>query len=298
MRSELSSIRGIFHHARRLAAAIAFFTALVFSPRAHAQPAPARPPAERERELDRLIDAVASRNRPPKLVQDVPDFPEGYDFKDQERVRAAIWALSQDDSNDLWERLAAHFGDQRYSVSFQSKGEGRSGCQLDVGVICQAVARGKFKCAYLRHLEPEKTYPYGPNAWLGFGGHTKDFIPESKHFHLHRPPQIGNVHDLAAWCLTRKGKPLYELQIEICEWAVKRVEGYDDVAEKPKKEFVAALQKEIESLNKSKRPVVDHSRWASPIADAFCKFYGSRESALKEQKFRAAHGGRPDYGDE
>jgi hypothetical protein len=297
MGSELSSIRSIFHHARRLAAAIAFLTAMVFSPCAYAQPAPASPPAERVRELDRLIDAVASRNKPPKMVLDVPDFPEDYDFKDQDRVRAAIWALSQDDSNDLWERLAAHFRDQRYSVSFQSKGEGRSGCQLDVGAICEEVAENKFKCAYLRHLEPEKTYPYGPNSWV-VGDATRDFIPERKHFHLHRPPQINKADDLAEWCRARKGKPLYELQIEICEWAVKRVEVYDDVAEKPKKQFVAAVQKEIESLKKSRKPVVDNSPWASPISATFCKFYGSRESALKEQKFRATHGGHPDYGDE
>jgi hypothetical protein len=103
---------------------------------------------------------------------------------------------------------------------------------------------------------------------------TTDFIPGSVQSELHGGPHVYEPDDLAEWYRTRKGKPLYELQAETCGWAVKKVEGARGVAQKPKKEFVAAVRDEIESLKKTKRPVVDPSPWASPMSHNW-KFYGS-----------------------
>jgi hypothetical protein len=269
--------------ARRGAGLIVFLMAMVSPPCLLAQAAKAVPSANRVHEMEGMIDALASRNKPPRVADDVLDFPADYDFKDQDRVRAAVWALSQDESNDLWERLVGHFSDKRYSVSFQSKGEDpmeRCACQLTVGAICDSVAVRKLTCAYLLHLEPEKTHPFGVNSAVVWDGAGK-FIPDNAHVGLHKALPFNA--DFGSWCRARKGKPLYELQIELCEWAIGQIERYSNVAEKPKKEFIDAVRKEIESLEKSKKPVVDRSPWASPIPSESCKFYDSRESALKDR---------------
>ena len=232
-----------------------------------AQPTSAVPSADRKREMERLIDAVASRNEAPKLVGEhplaYPIFGEKFDWKDQDRVQAAAWALAQDETNDLWGCLMEHVGDKRYSAT----------CQLDecypenyeVGVICEMIAQKKLLCAYLRHLEPGKTAHYGGPTRNNVSDDTKDFIPGSVQFELHYVSYLYDADGLAKWYHARKGKPLYELQIEMCEWAVKKVEDAHGVAEKPKKEFIAAVRKEIESLKKSRKPVVDPSPWASPM---------------------------------
>ena len=72
--------------------------------------------------MERLIHAVASRNEAPKLVGKERSFPTHslpgqFYWKDQKRVRAAAWALAQDDSNDLFGRLVEHLNDKRYSAT-------------------------------------------------------------------------------------------------------------------------------------------------------------------------------------
>jgi hypothetical protein len=275
----------------RRSAAFILALAMAFAPSVLVQMASAATPADRIREMERLIDAVASRNEAPKLVGKrglaYPAFPDKFDWKDQKRVRAAVWALAQDDSNDLFGHLVEHFHDKRYSAT----------CELDecypdnwdVGDICEVIGRNKLLCAYLRHLKPGGTAHYG--------GPTSNFVPEGSRKYLpgklqselHYRSHLDDTDGLAKWCHARKGKPLYELQIEVCEWAIKKVQDAHGVAEKPKEEFIAAVKKEIESLKKNKKPVVDPSRWSSPMSDGYWKFYTkedavwTRDTVLKQE---------------
>ena len=247
-------------------------------------------PGDRIHEMDRLIDAVASRNKAPKLVGEesfaYPIFPEKFDWDDQKRVRRAAWALAQDDSNDLWGCLVEHFHDKRYSGT----------CQLDecypanfeVGIICLFIARNKLSCAYLLHLEPGKTSHYGGPTSNFVSEKSRDFLPDSLQRKLHYAPHLYESDGLVRWYHVRQGKLLYELQIEVCEWAINNVENASGVAEKPKKEFIADVRKEIESLKRNKKPVVDHSPWSSPMDARDWKFYSikdalrDRETVLKQ----------------
>ncbi len=237
--------------------------------------------ADRVNEMERLIDAVASRNKAPKLVGEPPSaypiFSEQFDWNDQSRVRAAALALAQDGSNDLWGCLVEHFHDTRYSAT----------CELDecypenwtVGSVCIIIAENKLQCAYLRHLKPGGTSHYGGPTFNHVSEDTKEFLPDSVQRDLHYVPFLRNNDKLAAWYRARKGKPLFELQIEICEWAIKRAEDAQGAADKPKKKFVAAVRNEVESLKKNKKPSVDPSAWSSPMSDGFWKFY-TKESSL------------------
>ena len=67
-------------------------------------------------ELEQLIDAIVSPYKPQQDQYAHGHYPEDYDLKDQERVQKAVWALSQDDRNDLWGRLVEHFEDKRFAA--------------------------------------------------------------------------------------------------------------------------------------------------------------------------------------
>ena len=254
----------------------------------------AEQPADRVHEMDRLIDAIASRNEAPKLVGEerfaYPSFPEKFDWDDEKRVQKAAWALAQDDSNDLWGCLVKHFHDKRYSGT----------CQIDenhpwnyeVGTICVFIARNKLCCAHLLHLEPGKTRHYGGPTFNLVSEDSRDFLPDSLQRKLHYAPHLQETDALAKWYHAREGEPLYELQIEVCEWAVDNVENASGAAEKPKKDFVADVRKEIESLKRNKTPVVDHSPWASPMSAPNWKFYSIKD-ALRDRDIVLKQGRSP-----
>jgi len=85
---------------------------------------------------------------------------------------------------------------------------------------------------------------------------------------------------------------LYELQIEVCEWAMNAAEHADGAAEKPKKEFIAGVRKEIEALKRDKKPAVDPSPWASPLSAPGWKFY-SLKDALRDRDIVLKQGRSP-----
>ena len=68
--------------------------------------------AERKRRPDRLIEAMASRNKEPKLMEfanaRIPRFAEGYDWSEQSRVRTAMLAVLKTKSDEMWWRLREH----------------------------------------------------------------------------------------------------------------------------------------------------------------------------------------------
>jgi hypothetical protein len=186
-------------------------------------------------------------------------------------VEAAVWTLSQHKSNTLWQRLFEHLDDNRYSFALGE--EGLWAELWPVGGICRIMARNQMKCAYLQYLVPGKTMPMGGDSSNFVRDGSNEFLPHELQLELHQPRQLGERFDLdppgsdafRSWCKERKGKLLFELQIEMCEWAVKVVENAKDVPEEPKNNFLESVRKQIEVLKTTKTPVVDHSVFASPI---------------------------------
>ena len=78
-----------------------------------------KPSADRIRQIDCMIDAMASRNKPPVLVHANSNEPDSllvprdpYDWSEQDRVQKAIRAVQNDKSDEMWQRLPAHYGDK------------------------------------------------------------------------------------------------------------------------------------------------------------------------------------------
>ena len=105
--------------------------------RQYADPAPSKP-------LERLIDAMASRNKPPRLARvgdaTIPLFGDDYDWPEQQRVRAAMDALMRTKSDDLWWRLRASIGDDRYVLT-ATRGDVAKNFTLGA-LCCDIVNRG------------------------------------------------------------------------------------------------------------------------------------------------------------
>ena len=275
-------------------AALVFAFALTFVSYSPAQTSRTAQQADNAHELDKLIDAVASRNKEPRLVKldgwRYAIFDDKFDWADQKRVQEAVWTISQNESNELLDHLMEHVADGRYSVTCEV--EDPLAENWDVGSICRIMAREKLLCAYLQYLEPGKTQPYGGDSMNAVPDDATEFLPGRVQGELHSPPQlhVAEGGDMVVWYKGRKGKPLYELQIEMCEWAIKTVEDARGVAERPKKAFVAAVDKQIGELKKTKKPSVDRSPFASPITAKVYEFFDAKmarehvEMCVKAQK--------------
>jgi hypothetical protein len=205
------------------------------------------PPAERIRQVDRMIDAIASRNKPPVLVHasddsDSPFVPrDPYDWSEQERVQRAIKAVQNDKSDEMWRRLRGHYGDKRYAMTLVFDGVVNSK-DVSVGEICAAMPGPDYDAAYIRHFPKV-------SGWY--------------------------VFDPASIMCDKKwaGKPLYEQQIAVCEEAIKQFnlliateevsftdyragEKAHTFTAEEKVKFAEAVRKEIEELKRTKKPVI------------------------------------------
>lgn len=234
-------------------------------------------PADHAKKPEQLINAVASLNDEPKVIRTddvgttITLFSKKYDWADHKRVQAAIWDLSQDESDELWKRLTEHFDDKQYSFSYGEQGLWAE--TWSVGDICRAMAWDRLLCAYLQFLQPGKTAPMGGDSPNSVPEVSKDFLPRKLQLELHKPSVFGEQSSstphgpdvFGTWCKTRKDRALYELQIEMCEWAIKAVENSRIAAETPKSRFTKAVKKRIDLLRETKQTIVDHSVFASPI---------------------------------
>ena len=107
--------------------------------------------------------------------------------------------LNRGDGNKLWPRLVAHFDDERYAFTY-CDGQGCTG-NTTVGQMCRIIAFGDLTLAFLQHS------PGNPNAHR----------PASRC--RVRTPEWSN-ETFRDWLDERKGKQLYELQIDLCEWSI------------------------------------------------------------------------------
>ena len=205
--------------------------------RLYAGSAPSKP-------LESLIDAMASRNKPPRLVTvgdaTIPLFGEDYDWSEQQRVRTAIDAVMRTKSDDLWWRLRASIGDDRYVLTATRGGVAKN---FTLGALCCDIVDSRLCLGFTAHL------PSVP------GRLPATFRPEQEYWR----------HE-AQWA--RERTPLYAMQAALCKRAIEQWEtvqgtlpGSDGQAHiytaDEKARYVAALKKEIAERNQTKKAVYE-----------------------------------------
>lgn len=197
--------------------------------------------------LGQLIDALANHNHAPKLVgltgRDAPVFGESYKWDEEARVHQAFKELWKRNSGELWPNLMSHADDSRYAFTWLDD-EDEIVLTESVGSLCKRIAHDDMTWPYMMFIP-------------GYGG---DFNAAPYH-RLEYPKEL---EDLKAWYRKRAGKPLYELQIEMCQWAIATTRSSTDVGEKPKARFIQQVDGQIQELAKTKKPFV-RERWHSEI---------------------------------
>ncbi len=194
--------------------------------------------------LEALIDAVASRNKPPKLIAlgdaTIPLFADDYDWREQQRVRSAIEAVLRTKSDDLWWRLRTHRSDERYVLTATRGGVAKN---FTLGALCCDIVDARLCLGFTAHL------PSVPGRLPG------TFRPEQEYWQ----------HE-AQWA--RERTPLYAMQAALCQRAIEQwaaVQGTSPgsggqahiYTADEKARFVAALKKEIAERNQSKKALYE-----------------------------------------
>ena len=194
--------------------------------------------------LAKLIDGMASSNKPPRLVAagggTVPLFGDDYDWAEQKRIRKAIDTAMRTKSDDLWWRMRASEHDNRYVLTASRGGVARN---FTVGELCGDIADLRLCLGFTSHLPsvPGRL----PNA----------FRPEEEF-----------RRNEADWA--RQRKPLYAMQAALCAKAMElwnpiqgTLPGSDGQSHvysaEEKATFVAAMKKQIAELNKSKKAIYE-----------------------------------------
>jgi hypothetical protein len=201
---------------------------------------PARPERSPAQPLDRLIDALASRNPAPQLLEQdnrrAARCAHDYDWNEQRRVRSAMLAVLAVKSDSMWWRLREHAADSRYALTASRNDRARN---FSVGEFCSDFAAADLALPYARHLP----------AVVGR-------LPAEFH-----PEDVFVEHE-QEW--KRTGKLLYEIQIAICQRALVQWSGVKGTVageeglghaytSDEKNRFAAALAKEIAELRRTRR---------------------------------------------
>jgi hypothetical protein len=188
--------------------------------------------------LDSLsrIETIVSHNPAPSFEGNRssgrPIFDDKFDWSEYQRVNYAINNLAYH-AEDEWRELLKHFDDNRYSTTMH----GEYGHNYVVSDICELIVSSCLSQGYMKHY--------------GNGIHT-----ESAYRVIKYPRGLYNKSQIRDWCEKRKDKKLYELQVEMCEWAISIIMRMNDLSEEEKIPFVDAVQKEIDTLRNSKKAVI------------------------------------------
>ena len=157
-----------------------------------------------------------------------------FDPAESERIRIHLKEILRK-NEEVWDDLVSHLSDDRHSgiVGIDS-GYPRN---WNVSDVCQHIIGDTLSAPYYRHLPGTKA-----------------------NYHRFKMPSFAkDKESLAKWCLERKNRKLYELQIEACEWAVKELDSADistrDIDAPMRTELAALIRKEIEDLKKTKTAV-------------------------------------------
>jgi hypothetical protein len=232
---------------RRRAGVAAVVTGLVFTS-AFAlgePPGGKRPNADAKRAAE-LVDAIVNRNKEPKVVKWRSQWPfprkaalfrEDHDWKEEARVRKALYRLEKERTEAVWEELVKRSGDRRYCETVTSQKTGDAYI-YSVGYVCRELAYARLIGVFWQHL------PLDP-------------IRDGQHLRL----DVG-IRDLAKWRKQRAAKSLYELQIEVCEKAIKALADVEGVPRAEKDRARKKIKEEIARLKKTGRPVqVQGAEW-------------------------------------
>lgn len=207
------------------------------------------------------IDSLATTNAKPELVdlkrglppseRIVPLFQEDYDWAEYSRVVGVFYSLGRYGGADLWEELIKHLDDDRYALTMSL--DFSAPRNYTVGQLCYAVASPRVLFPERQRSNPDSRGR--PDIRLDLG-----------------------INDLAKWRKDREKKPLYALQIEVCERAIEQLDLQERVTEISKTNIRVELQSRIKQLTKDKRV------YFFPLTTDGYNFYSSEKAKVARRE--------------
>ncbi len=225
-------------------------------------PAPAR---SSDATAQEIIDALANQNPAPIAIKAYikkrpntwfPLFSEKYDWKEDKRVTDALNRLLEAYSVDFWPVLASNCLDKRYALTRRLDEQLHI---MTVGDICHIIAQAELRRSY-----------FSPSPRLPWNGYP---VP---------PLQLFDTPaKLAEWWAPRRGKPLYELQIEAAELALAQTPKFNPelVPRDRADRFVKLVTANISQLRESKKALAGRV-W--PYIDATRGFGSESAKEIRE----------------
>lgn len=184
------------------------------------------------------VAALVNRNPAPAIEAGsykAPVFGGKYDWAEYRRVWELVPLLVRH-AEEAWPELVKHLDDGRYCTTFQS--ESGFAYNWSVGDVCREVIGRSVSEAYFQKLEP---------------------LYEVVFARMRMPAVSRDAKKLKSWCEERADKKLYELQIEMCRWAISELsppDGLPSFVSRPTvRGYIAAIEAEAGSLAKSKAAV-------------------------------------------
>jgi hypothetical protein len=164
-------------------------------------------PDEKDSQVEALIEQLASPNQRPLISarggadpRDLDPIPNNYDVNAQKKVMAA-WGRLAAMGEKAFNSLIAHLGDERYSYTYVT-GPGALHNQ-SVSDACAAILGNSIN-AYRSLARPL------------FTGRKPEFFP----YELRLKNGWKTSGELKSWFAERRGKQLWELQVEAAQWAI------------------------------------------------------------------------------
>jgi hypothetical protein len=180
-----------------------------------------------------LVDKLATTN-PPAVVKGKPGrqeatFDSDFDLSESKRIDGVAKEALRD-VEDIWLELVKHLDDDRHCKTVGiDAGYPRN---WSVGDACQHLIGETLSEPYFRQIPSTKS-----------------------NFNRFRLPAVAkDKAKLREWCLARKDRKLFELQIELCGWAITEIKR-SNMSDAEKSRITAAIEKEIEALQESKTAV-------------------------------------------
>ena len=242
--------------------------------------------ADRTAKLDHIIDGLASRNKQPPIVDvahkeptpegsvwnivgtgRAPIFSKDYQWADQERVRGVVEELEKNHGAELWPRLVEHSKDMRYSMTFI---DDEDPVNISVGKVCWWIAHSDLLYPYQQFSGTSVLFyeDYPERVYYPILIHPYDLDDEVAYDKGTRKGE-----DLRSWFRSRANKPLYKLQIEVCEWVTERVSKLEGVPEKPRAEFLAHVKEQIQILRRTQQPIIRRTKPSIAINGTRVRFF-------------------------
>lgn len=188
-------------------------------------------------DIRRMVEALANDNPPPKHVgtRHKPIFAADFDWQQDARVWKAVEDLIPR-AEEAWPELLSHLDDQRYCVTYKAF----SGFTYDdtVGWMCCEIMLRNLSAGYFEKVRPD----------------TKEAF-----LRLQTAESLRDPNALKQWCEQRRDKKLYELQIEMCDWAALELTKpleHPPVPNETCDAWIAAIRREANSLRNSKAAVI------------------------------------------